>query len=226
MTYAKLPDALVDAWPGLSLSAKAVAGAIASHMNGTRGDCFPSVAALMKQSGLRRAKSVRKAIKELAEAGLLDVEHRGWHRSNSYRWTDRAGSAPPEAQDRAEDDRPKGVRPGAKRPSDRAQKRPLTLPLNKSTSTPSAPPQELTGLTLYESDAKLLKAWPELLPSWERAYPGVNVAAEVAKAHAWEVANPAKRKKDRARFLAGWLSRAKENNKGAGSTGGAWNMRG
>ena len=46
------------------------------------------------------------------------------------------------------------------------------------------------------------------IEAWKKAYPKVDVAAEVAKAEAWYLANPTKQKKNHARFLNGWLSRA------------------
>jgi len=66
----------------------------------------------------------------------------------------------------------------------------------------------LRNLQLYAVDAKLCARWPELIRTWEGTYLGMDVIAEVKKAHAWEVANPKKRKKDRAAFLGSWLSRA------------------
>lgn len=42
------------------------------------------------------------------------------------------------------------------------------------------------------------------------AYPALDLAAEVARADAWLVANPANAKKNGARFLAGWCQRAQE----------------
>lgn len=78
----------------------------------------------------------------------------------------------------------------------------------------SAPPVELSGLALYETDWKLCKRWTELLKGWKSAFPGVNVLGEVRKAHAWEVANPTRVKKDRPRFLYTWLSRAQDQARG------------
>ena len=77
---------------------------------------------------------------------------------------------------------------------------PLSLPI----------PPELKGLELYEQDQRLLKAWPKLVVAMAKAYPGVNIPVEVAKAHAWEVANPQRRKVRRARFLTNWLGRAQD----------------
>lgn len=79
-------------------------------------------------------------------------------------------------------------------------------------------PDELAGLTLYAADAKLCKRWAELKTAWQQACPGIDVLAEVRKAHAWEVANPKKVKKDRARFLGSWMNRAQD--RGGPSGGG------
>ena len=79
---------------------------------------------------------------------------------------------------------------------------------------PSAPghlpvptPKELADLELYAEDERLCRRWHELLAAWKVAYPGIDILAEVRKAHAWEVVQPI-RKKDRAAFLRRWLNRA------------------
>lgn len=77
-------------------------------------------------------------------------------------------------------------------------------------SEPAPIPDDLRSLTLYAQDRKLCTRWPELLAAWTVAYPGVDIVAEVSKAHSWEVANPTKRKVNRGRFLANWLSRAQD----------------
>jgi len=74
-------------------------------------------------------------------------------------------------------------------------------------------PPELADLELYAEDQKLCDRWATLLPVWVKAYPGVDVVAEVRKANAWEVANPEKRKVNRPRFLTNWLSRAQDRPK-------------
>lgn len=78
-----------------------------------------------------------------------------------------------------------------------------------SHSEPSVPP-ELESLELYQQDTRLCERFPKLYPAWLGAYPGVDIVAEIRKAHAWEVSNPKKRKKDRPRFLSNWLSRAQD----------------
>lgn len=75
-------------------------------------------------------------------------------------------------------------------------------------------PEELKGLNLYENNEKLLKLWPELITAWKSAFPGINIIAEVKAAHAWEVANPKRRKVDKARFLQNWMARAQDSHGG------------
>ncbi len=81
----------------------------------------------------------------------------------------------------------------------------------KRKDSSATPPDELKGLALYETDKKLISRWPELMKAWKQSYPGVNILAEIKKAHAWETANPDRRKINRARFLTGWLSRCQDS---------------
>lgn len=45
---------------------------------------------------------------------------------------------------------------------------------------------------------------------FKTAYPAIDLAAEVAKAHAWVLANPKNRKSNWGRFLNGWLGKAQD----------------
>ncbi|MFW5863521.1 MAG: helix-turn-helix domain-containing protein, partial [Desulfohalobiaceae bacterium] len=69
--FAILPAALVDAWPGLSPSAHAVAGALAGMMNGKTCECYPSRQTIADRAGLDKADTVTKATQELHRRGLL-----------------------------------------------------------------------------------------------------------------------------------------------------------
>lgn len=71
-------------------------------------------------------------------------------------------------------------------------------------------PKALRGLSLYETDRKLIAQYPALVMGWRVAYPGVDVEAEITKAHAWELANPKNRKINRPRFLNAWLAKAQD----------------
>ena len=95
----------------------------------------------------------------------------------------------------------------------------------RSQSPPNPPgveahsvPEELSGLELYEADSRLCTNLNSLLPTWEQAYPGVDVKAEIRKAHAWEMANPTKRKtpRGRSRFLNSWMARQQDRPKQKG----------
>ncbi|MHA7813291.1 MAG: hypothetical protein ACX94C_07875 [Phycisphaerales bacterium] len=46
--------------------------------------------------------------------------------------------------------------------------------------------------------------------NWAKAYPLVDLNRELAKAHAWYLDNPARRKRSHTRFLGNWLSNAQE----------------
>jgi len=52
---------------------------------------------------------------------------------------------------------------------------------------------------------------PGDIESWKVAYPACDVEADIARASAWLVANPAKRKKNVCRFLIHWLARTQEH---------------
>jgi hypothetical protein len=80
------------------------------------------------------------------------------------------------------------------------------------TTKPSPPPvpPELRDLDLYREDAKLCARWPTLLRTWVKTYPGLDVLAEVRRAHAWEVENPTRRKVNRPAYLGQWLRREQD----------------
>ena len=50
------------------------------------------------------------------------------------------------------------------------------------------------------------------MESWAKAFPGIDVSREIAKAYTWIQSNPLKApKNDYARFLNAWLGRARPN---------------
>lgn len=78
---------------------------------------------------------------------------------------------------------------------------------------PEPPPQvpaELAELELYATDAKLHKGWDAFVASCKLAYPGVDIMAEIRKAHAWELTHPTQRKVMRQKFLNSWFSRTQD----------------
>lgn len=69
-----------------------------------------------------------------------------------------------------------------------------------------------TEITIPLADGTVHPVTLAEIAEWEQAYPAVDVMAELRKARAWCVANPANRKTGRGigRFLNSWLSRAAE----------------
>lgn len=116
-------------------------------------------------------------------------------------------------------------------PSPSPSPSPSPVSNNDASAEPPAPavapahivPDELKGLALYEADAKLCFDLPQMLPNWRQCYPGVDLLIEIRKAHAWEMANPKKRKTPRGRmkFLNSWMDRAQNDgrNHGQGQAG-------
>jgi len=248
MSHVILPGPVAQAWPVLSPKAKAVAVALAIHMDG-RQHCCLDRNDLLAATGLKKAATVSAAIRELERVGLIGVS-RGRNTPNTYCWSApgvpsngtagyaargniRVQDMPPDGTAGCTVERhiqalgvPPNGPPGC---AEKGNIQPPDVPLNGTpkyysteysptqlpeelpsssvASNDAAVPPELRGLELYEKDPKLCNRWPSLLHSWRQAYKDVDILAEVTKAHAWELANPARRKKDRARFLTGWLSR-------------------
>ena len=64
-----------------------------------------------------------------------------------------------------------------------------------------------------EAQARFVDGWESLLSDLDRAYSSLDIEAELAKAYAWETANPSRRKtpRGRASFIRGWLERAQNS---------------
>lgn len=67
--------------------------------------------------------------------------------------------------------------------------------------------EDLTGLELYEADAKLNARWESLKRAAEVAYPDVDIVGTMREAHVWELVNVSRRKVNRAAFLQKWFAR-------------------
>lgn len=59
----------------------------------------------------------------------------------------------------------------------------------------------------------------EQIERWKTAYPAVNIERNIAAANEWLRTNPAKRKKQNARFLNNWLARSQEKGGDIASNG-------
>lgn len=89
-------------------------------------------------------------------------------------------------------------------------KTPLALNPEKSKGSNLKDHPWLLGLDLYLADEKLMtKIWT-VDKAWMKAYPGIDIGMEIKKAHAWEITNPDRAKKNRIKFFNTWLSRAQD----------------
>ena len=241
-----LPPVVVDALPTLSPSAVRVAVAVASFM-GKSGECWPGYNAIGERAGIGRRDTIRIALAELRERGLLKVKCR--RRTTALlSWQDPAQSVPSDAQGSTLNvdakaqgcalsvvqGSPLNVHPEAQDctlnvdakaqgcalsvAQDSAvsvvQKKGTTEGVRTTTTSRSSSeqglPPELEDLELYAADDRLCGRWAQLLRTWRRTYPWLDVLEEVRSAHAWEVENVRKRKTDRARFLGRWLRRSEQ----------------
>lgn len=93
---------------------------------------------------------------------------------------------------------------------------------NGESVTRGALPEERRGEEIKGDKSPLkplhwskLEGWKNAIgyfPTWKSAYPNLDIEIELAKAHAWLIANPTKaNRKAWGRFFNGWLGRNKAN---------------
>lgn len=81
--------------------------------------------------------------------------------------------------------------------------------------SPSPSPSPVTKVTSNESkvsfeNGSFKNLTSEVLGAWKKAYPAIDVHAEIRKAEAWVVSNPHNKKSQWMRFLNSWFSRAQD----------------
>lgn len=201
-----LPATVYDRLPELSESAVKVAVVLARYADAS-GESFPNQETIAADSGLSR-RAVHNGIDRLRDLGLLDVAPgRGRGITSVYQWSEKVHIEAEKGNARAPFSEKKGAHSDKKRcTSAHAYKEEL------SSNYPSAPKQKSKGASTTSAvtwTGDSFDAPDALRQKWEAAYPGVDLDRELAKAEGWYLANPSKRKKNHARFLTGWLSRAK-----------------
>lgn len=77
----------------------------------------------------------------------------------------------------------------------------------KGSKAESLPP-ELNELSLFLVDEKLIRRWPDLLISWKKTYPQLDIMAQIVQSHNWLVEHPEKHYRNMIRYLGGWLKRS------------------
>lgn len=73
------------------------------------------------------------------------------------------------------------------------------------------PAKKWDKLISWDRDkGKFIGISDDLLDTWEKAYPAVNIEAQLLRADEWLKANPSKRKSNYYRFIVNWMSRSQE----------------
>ncbi|KKL92417.1 hypothetical protein LCGC14_1884910 [marine sediment metagenome] len=68
-------------------------------------------------------------------------------------------------------------------------------------------PPELNELPLFLVDEKLIQRWPDLLISWKKTYPKLDVMSQIAQAHNNLVEHPEKHYRNMVKFIGDWIKR-------------------
>lgn len=100
-----------------------------------------------------------------------------------------------------------------------AQHSPDATPDDDEPKIAEAKPAKIKPTFDWET-GKIVGLPDAVIDKWQEAYPAVNVRAEIAKAEAWQLANPKNRKGDYVRFLNNWLMRQQDRAPRVGGGGG------
>jgi DNA-binding transcriptional MocR family regulator len=168
----------------LSGSAKVIFAVILGRI-GHNGHAWPGIRRIANDAGVN-VKTAMRAVHELSDAGLLQIENRGNGLSFSYRLTVPETGA-----------LPKLVRK-------RSQNGNIIRKIKKQT-------KKAPAKILFDPEAVIFSGIsPDDLSRWQSAYPALDVEGEIGKAAEWLIANPHRRRKDIRRFLVNWLSRGQK----------------
>ena len=180
---------------------------LANYASNDEGECYPSINRLCSDTSMSR-NTVIDAIKALEDMGALLVMRRtqnGVNLPNVYRlnltWRGSAAVAPL-------------VQPLTEGSAPVAPK-PVIEPVNKKKEK-----RVRVRATFIRPNGDLqLEVEPELVESWRRAFPALNIQQQIERAELWLNANPANRKSNYERFLLNWLTRAQDNAPRVGNNG-------
>ncbi len=198
----------------LPSTTKFVLLALACHMNDFGEDCFPSVELLCAETGLSN-RAVISHLQKAIEAGWITVFKHGyggrrWAR-NEYHigWPELEEGS--ERRSLPQDNEAVNV---ATRGSERSDNEAVNVvhtnsSINSSKNSPapsnSARSQEQI---LWDHTRELFTGISEAqMDEWEKAYPQLDVDAELTRIEVWYKANPKKHKRDVRRFITNWLAR-------------------
>ena len=186
-------------------TAKIVMAILADRI-GHNETCWPGVRSIAADSGLT-VETVIQSINSLEAAGLVTVDRRGSGKVNHYSISQSAqGIRAPKKLER-----PRNPNTGAQASSAQAPKK---LELNQTDQL------NQTHSTAVRAAGKMRVVWsetesrfimpPELLATWQRDYPGLDVEQETRKAGQWHAANR-RWKSAYQSALVRWLNRAADS---------------
>lgn len=173
-------------------SALLCALAIADFAN-DHGAAFPSVSTLAKKCRISE-RSVQYAVRSLEELGELVIEaNTGPNGVNTYRIQVQILQGANSA--------------GVQNTTERGATGCTQTVINRQEKKKEKRVRE----EVASNGRIVLTVDPDLIASWQQAFPALNVTQEVAKAELWINANTANRKSNYERFLFNWLNRAQDN---------------
>lgn len=183
------------------------------------GECWPGQEELARQCSMS-VRAIRDNLNRLVERGLIEIKYRnfGMRRgSNVYcmNLSETVKSRPATAAARgdsrpADCDKPtgNGCRSYKEEPSLNSI---IMAEQSDSTSLPADSIQQdddQDGIQFDVVGGLFCNIHDEQWARWEKAYPKIDVDAELAKAEIWYIANPKRRKKNHGRFITNWLAKA------------------
>lgn len=69
-------------------------------------------------------------------------------------------------------------------------------------------PPELNELPMFLVDEKLIRNWPDLLISWKKTYPQLDIMSHIQRAHNYLVEHPEKHYRNMIKYISSWLKRS------------------
>lgn len=195
---------------------------LANYASNDRGDCYPSINRLADDTSMTR-NTVITAIQALEALGALAVLRRtadGVNLPNVYRlnlaWVGSATGALPGG---SATDAP--VVQGLVGGSAGVAPEPVIEPITKKKVEKASPAAPAAVVTFDPDQAVFVGLTSDHFGRWARAFPAINVEAQVEHAAVWLHANPANRKSNNLRFITNWLSKAQDRAPRVGPSYGA-----
>ena len=176
---------------------------------GGNSHAWPSQEVIASDLGLT-VRAVRKLTRQLQDKGWLAVEWpdgpgRGHCRNYVVRCPEKRNNGSSIRDEKrgsnvpvsAEEKRNGGV-----------QESGTPIPPNTIHRTLTETSSDKTNILFDDKSGRFAGITDDRMRNWAEAYHDVDVGVEIRRAEAWYVANPTRRKKNHARFLTNWLSRA------------------